>query len=339
MINITGKHAVNFYTDAMAITRRKFRKKFIYYLDGQEITEQATIERINALAIPPAWTGVEIATSEKEKIQASGIDKAGRTQAIYSAAFREKQEQAKYKKILRFAEMLPVLRAQVEKDLKKRTMSKDKVVACVVKLIDEQFFRVGNKQYAKERGHYGVTTLRSKHITEESTSRLTFEFIGKSGQKHVKKITNPQLVRIIRALEDMPGYELFRYVDEHNTMHDVTSTQVNEYIKQHMGEEFSAKDFRTWGGTLLAASLLLDEGEYPENKTAKKKMITTVVKRVARRLGNTPAVARQSYIDPKVLSILDDKTALTRLKHTMKRMKPKTYRTIEEQCVLELIDA
>lgn len=329
----------NFYTDGMSITRKKSGKQFVYYLDDRKITQKATIQRINALAIPPAWTGVEIAINDKEKIQASGTDNAGRTQAIYSAAFREKQEQEKYKKILRFAEMLPVLRAQVEKDLKKRSMSKEKVVACVVKLIDEQFFRVGNKQYAKDHGHYGITTLRSKHITEQSTSRLTFEFVGKSGQKHVKKITNPQLVRIIRALEDMPGYELFRYIDEHNSMHDVTSTQVNEYIKQYMGEEFSAKDFRTWGGTLLAASLLLDESEYPENKTAKKKMITTVVKRVARRLGNTPAVARQSYIDPKVLSILDDQESLARLKGAMKRMKPKTYRTVEEQCVLELIDA
>lgn len=324
----------------MDVTRKKLGKKYKYFIQGREITNARDIERINKLAIPPAWNNVMIATSPKNKVQATGIDTAGRKQSIYSPQFRAKQEAKKYQKILEFAERLPALRKQVERDLVRKKFTKEKVVACVVRLIDEQFFRVGNKQYAKEHQHYGLTTLRSKHIVEESTSSVTFSFIGKSGQKHVKKITNPQIVRIIRALDDMPGYEIFRYVGSDGELHDVTSTDVNSYIKEHMGNTFSAKDFRTWGGTLLASSLLLEHDlESSRTKKAKKKAVTYIVKRVAWRLGNTPAVARSSYIDPKILNAIEDDASLSHLQKAMQKMRPKKYRSVDEQCVLKLLQA
>lgn len=319
------------------VSRRKVRGGYHYYDGEQRITDIDTIERITRLAIPPAWSDVEIARTKGAKIQARGTDSAGRRQSIYHPTFRIRQEKLKYDRILRFAQNLPALRRTIDKDLARRRLDKEKVLACIVKLIDEAYFRVGNDRYAKEHHTYGVTTLRSKHAKITGTT-VTFDFVGKSGQEHVKKISDPQLARIIKQLDELPGYEIFRYKDSDGTMHDLHATDVNDYIKRNMGEEFTAKDFRTWGGTLLATSAILkEELEANATSSAQKKIITAVVKRVAKRLGNTPAIAKSSYIDPRVFVAFEDRSRLVKLKTSMQSMRPKKYLSIDEQCVLELL--
>ena len=319
------------------ITRKKSGKSFTYFHNDEKITDSQQIDRINKLAIPPAWSDVKIARSASAKIQASGRDAAGRQQSIYSPQFRIKQDAKKFERILSFANALPKLRKQVDSDLSKRGLHKQKVLACIVRLIDNEFFRVGSEQYAKEHGTYGITTLRRKH-TEISKTTVTFDFTGKSGQHHTKKVSDPQIARIVRQLDELPGYEIFRYLDEHGNAHDIHSDDVNEYIKLHAGDEYSAKDFRTWGGTLLATSAILaDKLNHNESKTARQKRITAIVKNVAKRLGNTPAVARSSYIDPRVFASIDSPDTVREVQQAMTEMKPKKYMTVEEQCVLALL--
>jgi DNA topoisomerase I len=319
------------------ITRKKSGDTYNYFLGDSKIVDTSKIERINKLAIPPAWQRVEIAKSSSAKIQARGYDAAGRQQSIYHPTFRIKQEKLKYDRILRFAGRLPALRKQIDKDLSRKRLTKDKVLACIVKLIDEAYFRVGSDRYAKEHQTYGVTTLRSKHA-EITTNTVTFDFVGKSGQEHVKKIDDPQLVRIIKQLDELPGYEIFRYQDTKGTMHDLHASDVNDYIKTYMGEEFTAKDFRTWGGTLLATSAIIrDELEPDASESARKKAVTAIVKRVAKRLGNTPAIARSSYIDPRVIVAFGDGVTLPKLRRTMAKMKPRKYLSVDEQLVLRLL--
>ena len=317
------------------IHRQKVGKSFRYFHDDQQITDMSEIERINSLAIPPAWQDVQIALSQSAKVQATGFDKNGRKQAIYSPAFRAKQEKAKFERIVSFAEHLPAMRRQSEKDLARKKFSKEKVLACIVKLMDEAYFRVGNDTYAKQHHTYGITTLRSKHADITTTS-VTFNFVGKSGQEHTKKINDKQLVRIIRQLDDLPGYELFKYIDDDGNLHHISSTDVNSYIKQHMGTDFTAKDFRTWGGTLLATAELIAI-ERADSERERKKILTSCVKKVARRLGNTPAVARASYIDPRIIDTYLHTDTLHNMHKTIADMRGQKYLKPEEHCVLALL--
>lgn len=321
------------------ITRRKVGKVYHYFTGDSRITDETEIRRINALAVPPAWKNVEIAKVKSAKVQARGIDAAGRRQSLYHPDFQLKQEKLKFDRILRFAEKLPALRRQIEKDLARKKLGKEKVLACIVKLIDEAYFRVGNEKYAKEHQSYGVTTLRSKHATISGTT-VTFDFMGKSGQQQIKTIKNPQLAKIMKQLDELPGYELFRYKDENGDMHDIHSSDVNAYIKQTMGEEFTAKDFRTWGGTLLATSAVIaDTLKDTASETARKKAVTKIVKRVAKRLGNTPAIARSSYIDPRVIEAYQDGVSVPKLRKAIKKIQPKKYLSVDEQCVLKLLNS
>ena len=321
------------------VTRRKVGKTYQYFSGKVRVTDTAEIERINKLAIPPAWKNVEIAKKASTKVQARGLDKAGRVQAIYNPEYRLKQEKVKFNRILRFADRLPELRKQVDKDLARKRLGKEKVLATIVKLIDEAYFRVGNERYAKEHQTYGITTLRSKHADITNTT-ITFDFVGKSGKRHIKKIKDSRIARIIKQLDELPGYEIFRYQDKDGAMHDLHSSDVNQYVKQHMGDEFTAKDFRTWGGTLLATTeVLADTLKEDASQTARKRAAAKIVKRVAKRLGNTPAVARSSYIDPRVLLAYEDNKTLTKLRGEIAGMKPRKYRSIEEQSVLMLLNA
>lgn len=319
------------------ISRKKVGRKYQYFIDDQRITDEAEIERINKLAIPPAWKNVEIAKVKSAKVQARGYDSQGRLQSIYHPEFRLQQEKLKFDRILRFADKLPDLRREVEKDLGRKRLSKEKVLACIVRLIDEAYFRVGNERYAAEHQTYGITTLRSKHTTVKGTT-VMFDFVGKSGKEHHKKIKDPKLARIIKQLDELPGYEIFRYQDEDGKMHDLHAADVNHYIKTHMGEEFTAKDFRTWGGTLLATSAIIkDTLEETASQTARKKAVTAIVKRVAKRLGNTPAIAKGSYIDPRVLDAYEDGVSVPKVRQAMVSMRPKKYMSVDEQCVLRLL--
>ena len=316
--------------------RTKKGKGFTYSLKGSKV-DAATLQRIADLAIPPAWTEVEIALSERSKIQATGYDASGKKQYIYSKAHTQKQEQAKFDRITHFASQLPKLRKTVEKDLRRIRFDKRKVVAAAVSLMDEEYFRVGNEQYAKNNQSYGLTTLRSKHVAVEG-EKIIFDFVGKSGQEHHKVVEDATLAKIVARLDDMPGYEVFRYYDKTNTLHNLTSSDVNEYIKAAMGDDFSAKDFRTWGGTMLAAVELARETR-PSTKTERKRLMTACIKKVAAKLGNTPAVARSSYVDPRIFSIYDGSDGINVIYKTVKNMKPRKYLSADERWVLKLLSA
>lgn len=316
------------------IERTKHGKGFSYKLSDLAV-DKATISRIAALAIPPAWKHVHIAVSEKSKVQATGYDDKGRKQYIYSQAHTQKQEAAKFDRITTFASQLPKLRKHIEKDLKRRRFDKRKVVAAALSLIDEGYFRVGNETYARENKSYGLTTLRSKHITVEG-EKVIFDFNGKSGQQQHKVIRDGSIARLVAKLDDMPGYELFRYYDNQGSLHNLISSDVNQYLKDCIGGEYSAKDFRTWGGTMLAA-LELAQVTRPDTPTARKKAITACVKKVSQKLGNTPAIAKASYIDPRIFSTYDSSDGINEVYKTVNKMKPKKYLSSDELWVLALL--
>ncbi len=318
------------------ISRIKKGRKFLYIDASGPIKDKTTLTYIESLAIPPAWDMVTISRSPNAKVLVIGQDAAGRSQSIYNPKFRAKQEKLKFDRISRFAIALPKLRQQVAKDLQRKRLVKEKVLACIVRLIDQAYFRVGNEKYAKENQSYGITTMRAKH-TDVRGDTVTFDFIGKSGKQHIKMITDRQVARIVKQLEELPGYEIFRYIDTDGKLQHIDSQDVNEYVKTYMGEEFSAKDFRTWGGTLLATSELLAT-ERMRHHTERQKQVVEVVKSVAYRLGNTPSVARGSYIDPRVLNAYTESTRLEKIKVAMEKMRPKKYLTREEQCVLRVLE-
>ena len=318
------------------ISRIKKGRKFLYIDASGPIKDKTTLTYIESLAIPPAWDMVTISRSPNAKVLVIGQDAAGRSQSISTPKFRAKQEKLKFDRISRFAIALPKLRQQVAKDLQRKRLVKEKVLACIVRLIDQAYFRVGNEKYAKENQSYGITTMRAKH-TDVRGDTVTFDFIGKSGKQHIKMITDRQVARIVKQLEELPGYEIFRYIDTDGKLQHIDSQDVNEYVKTYMGEEFSAKDFRTWGGTLLATSELLAT-ERMRHHTERQKQVVEVVKSVAYRLGNTPSVARGSYIDPRVLNAYTESTRLEKIKVAMEKMRPKKYLTREEQCVLRVLE-
>lgn len=303
------------------------------------MTDTETIEYCSSLRIPPAWEDVHIAKNRRAKILATGTDNAGRLQYIYHPAYRARQEQEKFERVLRFARALPKMRRIVDKDLARPHLDYKKVMATIVSIMDQTHIRVGNDAYAKENSSYGLTTMRSKHTSVEGDT-ITFSFTGKSGKQHVKKITDKALARIVRRLDDLPGYEVFKYYDESGELRDVKSTDVNAYIKEVMGEEFSAKDFRTWAGTLIASAELA-LAERTESERERKKTVTECVRKVARKLGNTPAVARSSYIDPRILRSFMDGEGLSKIYRTIRSMHPKNnsgYLSSEEYCVLKILE-
>lgn len=334
----------------LAITREFESGSAVYRLNGRRIRRAQEIERLNALAVPPAWTDVEIARSPRARILARGLDAAGRVQAIYHPAFRRKQDRAKFDRVLRFAAVLPALRDQIDRDLRRRSLNRERVVACVLKIVDEEYFRIGNPEYARRHRSYGVTTLRRTHVRTGSTS-VVFDFIGKSGKRHTRRVTDPRIARLMTRLAELPGPEIFRYLEDDDsgppgssggdgqaTVRSVESRHVNAYVKRHAGEEFSVKDFRTWGGTLMAASALVavDPAELvtPTSRAAVQRRI---VQEVAERLGNTPAVTRGSYIDPRVFAAAEDPPALDRVRRARSRMRPRKHFSVDEQTAVALL--
>jgi DNA topoisomerase-1 len=270
------------------------------------------VERIEKLAIPPAWRNVEISPSARSKLQATGYDKAGRKQYLYHADFRAAQEQAKYDKLIRFAERLPDLRATLAADLDKEGLDRDRVSAIALRLINLGWFRVGNERYAKESRTYGVTTLTRRHVTVRK-NRVSLSFRGKHNIQVRTTLVDEELAAAMRdLLAVQKGGRVFRFRQEDGTLANLTSRHLNEYVKEHMGEEFSAKDFRTWGGTLLAAIGLAEHARhhgFPETPTDEKRSLAAVMRGVAQQLGNTPAVCRASYVSPAVVEqYLDGRT-------------------------------
>jgi DNA topoisomerase-1 len=286
------------------ITRRETSRGWTYRdPDGEVITDEATLKRIRSLAIPPAWTQVWICADPMGHIQAVGRDAKGRKQYRYHPRWREARDRSKYDKMVEFGRALPKLRARVDADLARHGLPKEKVVAAVVRLLELTLIRVGNDEYAKENKSFGLTTLRKRHVDLGSTGAV-FEFKGKSGVAHRTGFRDRRLAQVIRACQDLPGQRLFQYVDEEGERRHVGSAEVNAYIQDAIGEEFSAKDFRTWAGA-LAALEYFDEAQPPASAVQAKAMMRECVKRVSQRLGNTPAVCRACYIHPAVFTAFE----------------------------------
>eukprot|EP01030_Chromulinospumella_sphaerica_P003566 gene3566-3489_t len=281
------------------ITRRKLRGKFCYFgPTGQRIVDPQEIQRINALAVPPAYTDVWICSDPRGHLQATGRDARGRKQYRYHPRWREVRDSDKYSRLRDFGLALPKLRKQLETLLEAPGLSRDKVMATVITLLDATLIRVGNTQYARDNRSYGLTTLRNRHV-EVNGSAIQFQFRGKSGVEHQITVKDRRLARIIKRCQDIPGQNLFQYLDENGERHTITSADVNAYLQTLTGADFTAKDYRTWAGSALALAVLR-ELEWQLESQAKQHVVA-MVKDVARQLGNTPAVCRKCYIHPAVL--------------------------------------
>jgi DNA topoisomerase I len=281
--------------------------------DGAAIRDPDELQRIRSLVIPPAWQNVWICSTRFGHIQAIGWDARGRKQYRYHSLYREVRDQAKFSRMIAFGTVLAVIRQRVKEDLKRPGLPREKVLAAVVRLLETTHIRVGNAEYAKENESFGLTTLRNRHVQISQTT-LHFEFKGKSGQWHLVEMTDRRLARIVRECQELPGYELFQYVDESGQRRAVDSADVNAYIREIAGAEFTAKDFRTWAGTVLAARELAAAGPCRNPTDGKRKMVAAI-KSVARHLGNRPATCRKYYIHPAIFDAFSDRSLFTALSH------------------------
>lgn len=323
--------------DSPGIKRVKAGKGFAYVSpDGKPVKDERTIARIKSLAIPPAYRDVWICPDPNGHLQAVGRDARGRKQYRYHPRWREVRDENKYDRMLSFAKALPKIRARTKRDLKRPGLPREKVLATVVQLMEKTLIRIGNDEYARTNDSYGLTTLRDKHA-KVSKSSVHFQFKGKHGIARNIELDDPRLARIVRDCQDLPGYELFQYVDDDGVVCDVGSADVNAYLREIAGEEFTAKDFRTWAGTVLA-SQALQELEKFDTKAQAKKNVIAAVEKVAQRLGNTKAVCRKCYIHPAVLNAYLDGD----LVRTLKQRAADMARSIdklrpEESAVLALL--
>lgn len=292
---------LRYVTDDGPGIRRKLNGNGFIYLDasGQTIRDQAILQRIQALAIPPAWQEVWICPSPNGHIQATARDSKGRKQYRYHPDWREVRDATKFTRMIEFAKVLPKIRERVNQDLQLPEMPREKILATIVRLLETTFIRIGNQEYARANRSFGLTTLRTRHV-DVTGAKLKFQFRGKSGKYHSITLTDPKVARVIKRCQDLPGQELFQYVDEAGETQTINSADVNQYLREISGQDFTAKDFRTWAGTLLAACALT-QFEACDGETETKKNIAAAIQTVAEQLGNTPAVCRKCYVHPAVL--------------------------------------
>ena len=282
------------------ISRKRMGRYWAYFdADGKRVTDREQIDRLNAIGLPPAYEHAWFCADPNGHLQATGIDARGRKQYRYHAQFREKRENAKFDGLLEFGKALPRLRRRVERDLRKRSLTREAVLAAVVRLLDTQHIRVGNEEYARANKSFGATTLRRRHL-KRTGHGLTMRFAGKHGIVHEVKITDSNLKRICKRCQELPGQMLFQYVNGDGEPKPITSGDVNAYIKEATGADFTAKHFRTWSASVIACDQLLKKAE--DSRISVK----TVVKPVAEALGNTPAISRKSYVHPKLLDAVKE---------------------------------
>ena len=295
------------------IRRRRAGKGFSYRDPrGRLIKAEPDLKRIRKLAVPPAYTDVWICADPLGHIQATGRDARGRKQYRYHARWREARDETKYHRMLAFGRALPGIRERIEADMSRRGLPREKVLAAVVKLLEMSLIRIGNDEYAKQNRSFGLTTMRDRHA-EVNGSRMQFHFRGKHGKDHDIKLTDRRLARVVKACQDLPGQELFQYIDEDGVQRDVTSHDVNAYLRDVASDEFTAKDFRTWAGTVLAA-FALQEFETFDSQAGIKRNITLAIEKVASRLGNTPTICRKCYVHPEVINAYIEGELLSALK-------------------------
>ena len=332
MASPSNRSTLHHVSDADPGYRRVRRGNSFEYVDpdGERVEDDATLERIRSLVIPPAWEDVWICRDPRGHLQATGRDARGRKQYRYHELWRASRAETKFGNMVAFGEALPRLRRRVEEDLGRRGTPREKVIATVVRLLDVTGIRVGNLQYAKENESYGLTTLRNKHAKVKSTG-VVFSFRGKSGVERTISVKDRRLARIVRQCKEIPGYELFQYVDEDGDHRTVSSQDVNDYIREATGSHFTAKDFRTWWGTVLGATALAD-AEEPASATRAKREVAQAIKHVAGVLGNTPAVCRKSYVHPAVIEAYEQGDR-------MPSMRPSRWLSSEERGTLALLRA
>ena len=307
--------------DELGFTRRRWGRGFTYKdATGKTVKDKALRQRFDALVIPPMWSEVWICQDDKGHLQSTGRDDKARKQYLYHPEWDRVRDQAKFDAMIGFARALPNLRAQVEKDLKAKSLSRENVLSAVVKLLETTLIRIGNSRYAKLNKSYGLSTLRSKHVSETDNG-LAFDFVGKSAKEHHIELQDERLIGIVQACSELPGYQIFKYLDDDGHKQVVDSSDINDYLRthtsghsrdseMHSGNLYSAKDFRTWMASVLAASYLHDELQSAQGKAvlasepdskARQQLVTEMVKSVADELGNTPTVCRSSYINPIII--------------------------------------
>lgn len=330
---------LRYLSDQMpGIIRERVGKSFRYRFPiGQIVKERQVLGRIKSLAIPPAWTQVWICPDPRGHLQATGRDARGRKQHRYHPHWRQARDETKYNRMISFARKLPAIRKRVLRDLKLPDLPRNKVLAAVVRLLEISLIRVGNDEYARDNDSFGLTTMRDRHVRVRGEA-LRFHFRGKSGKWHEVDIRDRRLAKIVKSCQDLPGQELFQYIDEDGKRQDVHSNDVNDYLREISGEDFTAKDFRTWAGTVLGA-MALQEFQQFDSQAQAKKNIVKAIEAVATRLGNTPSVCRKCYIHPDILNSYLDGTLVETLKHravrglrqSLHKLKP------EEAAVLALL--
>jgi DNA topoisomerase-1 len=321
------------------IRRRRAGKGFSYIgPGGEKLTDKNTIARIRKLAVPPAWTDVWICPRASGHIQATGRDARGRKQYRYHADFREIRDATKYHRMLDFAASLGAIRAKIAEHMSLRGLPREKVLATIVYLLERTLIRVGNEDYAKQNQSYGLTTLQGQHVKTEG-SELRFRFKGKSGKQWNLRINDRRVAKIIRACQELPGQDLFQYVDEDGTACEISSSDVNAYLKEITGADVTAKDFRTWHGTVLAA-MALQEVQSFDGHAATKKHLKLAIEQVASRLGNTPTICRKCYIHPEILTSYFDGQLELNIKDQVEEELRERLTTLkpEEAAVLALLE-
>lgn len=342
--------------DEPGFTRRRWGRGFTYKdATGKTVKDKALRKRFAALVIPPMWSDVWICQDEKGHLQSTGRDDKARKQYLYHHEWNRVRDHAKFAAMIGFAEALPNLRAQVETDLEAAPLSRANVLAAVVKLLETTLIRIGNSRYAKMNKSYGLSTLRSKHVSETENG-LAFDFVGKSAKEHHIELQDERLIDIVQACSELPGYQIFKYLDDNGKKQVVDSSDINEYIREHTcaynsknklynGNLYSAKDFRTWMASVLAASYLYDELQTSKgkailaseaNSAARQQLVTAMVKNVAEELGNTPAVCRASYINPVIIERFLAGQFFEPYKQA-RRGRNKQYQSCEEKALLECL--
>ena len=303
--------------------------------DGSILKEPAVLRRIKAIVIPPAWTDVWICPLANGHIQATGRDAKGRKQYRYHPRFREVRDGTKYEHVLEFADVLPTIREKVRQHMALRGLPLDKILATVVHLLETTLIRVGNDEYAKQNNSYGLTTLKSRHVAVDG-NEIRFRFTGKSGKQWSLRVKDRRIAKIIKSCQELPGQELIQYIDEDGNHQDVTSNDVNAYLKDITGKEISAKDFRTWAGTVLAAMALSEMDSFDSAAQAKRNL-RTAIETVSVRLGNTPATCRKCYVHPEVVNSYMDGHLVLEIKSEVESELNEAGLKPEEAAVLAML--
>ncbi|HEY7985658.1 MAG TPA: DNA topoisomerase IB [Methylophilaceae bacterium] len=316
--------------------RKRLRKTFQYLdLDGKPLRDAAHIARIKSLAIPPAWTDVWICAQANGHIQATGRDAKGRKQYRYHTRWRELRDDMKYENMISFGMHLPMIRKKVARDLTEAGLTRDKVIATIIFLLEKTMIRIGNDEYAHHNKSYGLTTLRNRHLDIQGAD-LLFHFVGKSKVEHRISLHDPKLARIVKQIKELPGQELFQYMDGDGQRHKINSADVNEYLQEITGEQYTAKDFRTWAGT-LQTTIALAQFQQFENMTQAKSNVVLAINAAAKKLGNTPTICKKCYVHPGIIQSYMSGELFPLIVNKQLESANKNELSEMEQCVITLL--